>query len=163
MSITQIPLDLISPGAVSGVLSAAGNSVHVTPSSNDVNELRGFYDPSQGILTLSIPNIGKINIAGFPTKSDVGVGRQGPSGRDGSAGIDGLIGEAGTKGSLGCRGPEGPQGRQGERGPRGLVGPQGQQGIQGIQGNDGRDGKVLIFIQSEQPGAVGAGAIWIRP
>lgn len=161
--VTQVPLALINPGTVAGNLSASGNSVKVDPVVQNINILKGFYDSTQGILTLEIPTIGKINVTGFPTKSDVGVGRQGPSGRDGSAGIDGLIGEAGTKGSLGCRGPEGPQGRQGERGPRGLVGPQGQQGIQGIQGNDGKDGRVLIFIQSEQPGAVGAGALWIRP
>lgn len=161
--ITHVPLTLIRPSSVAGNVVAQGNSLGIDPAPEAITNLQGYFDATQGILTLDLPTIGRLNISGFPTSSDVGVGRQGPSGRDGTAGVDGLIGEAGTKGTQGCRGPEGPQGRQGERGPRGLVGARGEQGIQGPQGNDGRDGRVLIFIQSEEPGAVGAGAIWIRP
>lgn len=161
-TLTRLPLSMVRPPTIAGGVVAQGQSLTIDPSTIDLSQLSGFYDRTQGILTLNIPSVGKINIAGFPTSADIGVGRQGQSGRDGTAGVDGLIGETGNKGLQGCRGPEGPQGRQGERGPRGLRGEQGEQGIQGIQGNDGADGRVLVFIQSEDPGAI-AGAIWVRP
>jgi hypothetical protein len=161
--LTKLNLSMVSPPLQNGGVIASGQSLTVDPKTIDLSEFSGYYDRTQGILTLNIPTIGKINIGNFPTSADIGTGRTGPSGRDGVAGVDGLIGETGQKGLQGCRGPEGPQGRQGERGPRGLTGPQGEQGIQGIQGNDGRDGRVLIFVQSEDPGSVGAGALWVRP
>lgn len=160
---TRIPLSLIKPNVSSGEVVAQGQSLAVEQRDADINEFNGVYDNVSGVLTLNIPGYGKINISGFPTRFSVGTGMRGEPGREGSPGINGVLGGEGLQGPRGCRGPQGPQGKPGVRGPRGVVGPPGPRGATGPQGIRGQDGRVQIFIQSEDPGPVGAGSLWIRP
>lgn len=160
---TKIPLALIKPNLVSGGIIAQGRSLAVQEQSKEINEFNGVYDNAGGILTLNIPGYGKINIGGFPTRFSVGTGMRGEPGREGTPGINGVLGGEGIQGPRGCRGPQGPQGKPGVRGPRGVQGPPGPKGSTGPQGIRGQDGRVQIFIQSEDPGPVGPGSLWIRP
>ena len=42
---------------------------------------------------------------------------------------------------------------QGDRGEKGDQGPQGPQGIPGV---------IQVYIQRDDPGPVGAGAVWVK-
>lgn len=160
---TKIPLQLIRPANSRGNVVAEGQSLAVKPETNFTGEPLGVMDSTTGTLTLNLPGIGRFSISGFVTRFDVGVGERGTQGIPGTPGTDGVLGAEGLQGPRGCRGPAGPQGKPGPRGPRGVEGPRGPTGATGPQGIRGLDGRVQIYIQSEDPGPVGPGAIWMVP
>lgn len=161
MSLVKAPLDMIQSPQQSGTVVAEGESLAIKPLSENIDQISGSFDDATGTITLNIPVYGKVTITGLPTSNSVGVGRAGNQGNDGTPGMDGLIGSVGDVGQRGCRGPAGPQGKPGPRGPRGVDGPPGPTGSTGPQGIRGQDGRVQIYIQSEDPGPIGAGALWI--
>lgn len=161
MSLVKAPLDMIQSPQQSGTVVAEGESLAIKPLSENIDQISGSFDDATGTITLNIPAHGKVVITGLPTSNSVGVGRAGNQGNDGTPGMDGLIGAIGDVGQRGCRGPAGPQGKPGPRGPRGVDGPPGPTGSTGPQGIRGQDGRVQIYIQSEDPGPIGAGALWI--
>lgn len=161
MSLVKAPLDMIQSPVQSGTVVAEGASLSIKPESNSEGTPTGSFDDATGTLTIDIPVLGRLIITGLPTSNSVGIGRQGNQGNDGTPGMDGLLGSPGDVGQRGCRGPAGPQGKPGPRGPRGVDGPPGPTGSTGPQGIRGQDGRVQIYIQSEDPGPVGAGALWI--
>lgn len=133
----------------------------------DIVELEGKFDSSQGVLTLSLPTLGTLRVSGFPSAADLGHGPQGDRGPDGRDGIDGLMGRDGRRGADGCDGPRGAGGAPGRRGPRGLEGPVGPVGPTGATGPRGEDGTVQMFQQAEDPviehgDHVLPGCIWVR-
>lgn len=160
--ITRAPLALIDAGQSSGDVVNTGQGLNIEQGEN-ATALNGTYDNTTGTLTIAIPGQPLLRIEGFMTQSDVGTGREGVQGPQGVGGIDGIIGEGGLQGKTGCRGPQGPQGTPGPRGPRGQQGEQGAVGSTGGEGIPGVDGRVAIFISQNDPGAVGAGSIWIKP
>lgn len=160
---TKIPLELIKPRLSKGNIIASGQSLAVSEINEFNGEPLGVFDNVSGILTLSLPGIGKFNITGFVSRYDVGTGQRGEQGVPGSSGVDGVLGAEGLQGPRGCRGPQGQQGKPGPRGPRGVEGPMGPTGATGSQGIRGMDGRVQVYIQSEDPGPVGAAALWIVP
>lgn len=93
-------------------------------------------------------------------------GPPGPQGATGNTGPDGRDGRMGEQGVRGCPGPKGPPGERGATGPEGPVGPtgpQGKQGAKGVPGTAGADSKVNIIVSTTDPGAVGAGWLWVNP
>lgn len=163
MSIVKPSLSMINAGSSSGNVSNTGKGLVVTTEETQATELSGTFDNISGTLTLSIPGYPVLTISNFMTQSDVGTGKEGPQGVSGTSGTDGIIGESGTQGERGCRGPRGPVGERGVRGPEGKQGEQGPMGPTGPQGISGLDGKVAIYINNEDPGPVGSGALWIKP
>lgn len=155
---------MIQGGSAVGDVTSTGKGLSVDPDSDNSNtSVTGSFDNTTGILMLTIPGFEPIYINNFMTQSDVGTGAEGPQGVSGTPGVDGIIGESGLKGQRGCQGPQGPQGERGVRGPQGKQGEQGPSGPQGAQGIAGLDGRVSIYISDEDPGPVGAGALWIKP
>ncbi len=100
-------------------------------------------------------------------KGDPGCqGPPGPDGAPGATGPDGRPGQQGQPGERGCPGPKGPPGPQGPTGPQGPVGPTGptgEQGAKGVPGPAGPDGKANIIVSTTDPGAIGAGWLWVNP
>lgn len=164
MSITKVPVNMLSAGGKQGNLEADGIELSVTPKT-EVELLDGasHFDNIKGILTLEIPNVGTVKVGGFMTQSDVGEGREGRAGTKGRSGIDGTLGQEGDQGSDGCIGPSGKEGRPGERGPVGNKGEPGSEGPTGAKGDEGEQGRIAVYIQAADPGPVGAGALWIKP
>lgn len=130
---------------------------------NNAGVIAGHFDDATGVLTLTLVNGQKVQISGFMTQGDIGTGPAGPQGIGGTDGTDGLLGEDGAQGPQGCQGPPGTPGATGPRGAMGPQGPEGPAGPQGEKGDPGVDGKVDVYIQTEDPGAVGPGALWVRP
>lgn len=125
-----------------------------------------------------------VEIKGFVKLADLKKGMQGKNGRSGKTGINGLNGVDGQKGVRGPRGfrglrgvqglpgPRGVQGLRGDqgykgaRGPRGLTGIKGQIGEKGPKGDTGTDGRnsfLPIAVGNTDPGAIGAGGLWVKP
>lgn len=116
-----------------------------------------------------------------PPGKDGKDGKPGKKGKDGAQGCRGDIGEKGPQGNRGSdgrqgqQGPQGPQGLQGPKGERGLQGPTGPQGAvgptgpqgapgpAGAAGPAGASGNVNIVVSTTDPGAVGAGWLWVNP
>jgi len=163
MAITKASLNMISGGSTVGNVESSGRGLSIVADDEVADTLEGYYDNTSGTLTLSIPGYPVLRINNFMTQSDVGTGKEGPQGVSGNAGINGLLGENGLRGERGCRGPRGPVGERGVRGAQGKQGEQGPIGATGPQGEHGLDGKVSIYITTEDPGPVGAGALWIKP
>lgn len=170
--LTKVPLQLISAyGVPNSDVRFNGSEVVVTPPAEDENDfgiLGGSFDATAGVMTLSLRNGSQLELSGFMTQSEIGVGPAGPQGKAGVDGRDGLNGIDGDKGATGCQGPAGPPGRQGPRGEQGLPGPTGPDGKTGPTGPDGKDGVVQIWIQTADPVNdasihVTAGALWIKP
>lgn len=163
--VTRANISMISARQRGTVISEGVHlSVRDEGSGNIATEFSGYFDRLTGTLTLSIPNQPKIQIAGFLTESSIpsssGTSIKGDRGRDG---VDGIVGLEGRRGQQGCIGPEGERGATGIPGPRGKIGPTGVTGATGATGERGEDGKVLIFTQADDPGPVGAFAIWVKP
>lgn len=164
MSLTRPGLSMINPGGSQGDVTSSGRSLKIEQVGTDIaTDFAGSFDNTNGIFTLQIPGYPTLRINGFMTQSDIGLGKEGPQGQSGTPGINGIIGEHGNQGQRGCQGPQGPQGERGVRGPAGKQGEQGAQGPQGQEGIPGIDGRVQIYISNEDPGPVGAGALWIKP
>ena len=158
----KVPLSAIETSAEGSVASVDG-ALQVVVAPTDVTTPSGAYDSVAGTLVLTLPEYGNVTVTGFPRLADMG---QGPSGRDGAAGAEGLAGltpRDGRQGSDGCIGQIGEEGKEGRPGARGVQGLQGPIGPTGPRGATGKDGKFAVYFQADDPGAVGAGAIWIRP
>lgn len=160
--VQKVGIDLIKTEASGTVVSEQGSLV-IKEISDD--KLSGNFDKLTGTLILNIPNTGKLQITGFTTVNDIGMGASGLPGIDGDRGLDGLSGNDGGRGTDGCPGARGNEGQQGRNGNRGAPGRRGPTGNTGATGNDGEDGKVEIYIQSTDPSLdreVSAGAIWVK-
>lgn len=161
-AITRAPLNMIK-GQGAGQVISEGRTLRVESGTTvDDVEFGGHYESTSGILTLSIPDHGKLRISGFLTPNSIPTQSRTPSekGRDG---LDGTMGLDGRTGDTGCRGQEGPRGITGARGVRGHQGERGHTGSTGATGEKGSDGKILVFVQDSDPGPVGAFALWIKP
>lgn len=88
------------------------------------------------------------------------MGAMGPTGPDGRTGQQGM---PGIKGCPGPAGPVGPPGPTGPIGPVGPTGPIGEQGPAGVPGAAGPTGTVNIKVSTTDPGAIGAGWLWVNP
>ena len=170
--LTRVPLKLLDAKGRSGSdVRFDGNNVVVEEDSlnqNDYGITAGNYDATSGTLTLVLRNGESLQLSGFTTVSDMGVGQAGPTGPSGQDGRDGLNGTDGEKGATGCQGPAGPPGRQGPRGEQGNPGATGPSGATGPTGPDGKDGVVQIWIQTADPVLDAAvhvvpGALWVKP
>lgn len=170
--LTKVPLQLIgASGRPNSDVRFNGKDVVVTPQQEDENDYGvggGTFDATSGTLRLTLRNGAILELQGFMTQGDIGVGPAGPQGASGRDGRDGLNGIDGDQGSTGCQGPAGPPGRQGARGEQGLPGSTGPKGATGPTGPDGKDGFVQIWVQTEDPIStspqhVQAGSLWIKP
>lgn len=158
----KIPLDAVQ-GDENGPLVSESGVIKAQLVEGAVTELAASFDPVTGTFTLALPGLGTVRATGFLTNSSIGSGPEGQSGSRGTAGIDGLTPRDGRRGPDGCIGHDGPEGQAGKEGPRGREGQPGEPGPEGRDGEAGVDGGVKIFYQTEDPGAVGAGAFWVRP
>lgn len=157
------PIEMLDAGQQSGDIVSSGNGLTVeVDDENIATEFKGHYDPVIGVLSLEIPGYPRIRFTGFLTNRDLKEGRQGADGEAGTNGIAGLDGTDGDQGHRGCIGPKGPRGLPGQRGPRGQRGVEGKRGVQGEQGERGDPGQLMMFFQKEDPGPVGASAIWVK-
>ena len=165
MSLTRTPIDLIeATGAPGTDVQFDGKNLFLAdPEQTQVSLAGASYDNINGVLTIQLSNGDEIQVPGFLTTGSIGDAVQGLQGPVGPSGADGLVGVAGPQGPQGCQGPPGPAGRTGSPGVQGIQGPTGPEGPQGEKGDTGDDGVVQMYIQAEDPGAVGAGAVWVRP
>jgi hypothetical protein len=163
---TKIPLSSVAASTDGTVVAEAGLLSTVVPNKDEKN-FTGNFDSAAGILTLTIPELGTIQLSGFPVVTDLGKGEPGDPGASGRAGVDGTIGRDGDQGPAGCMGPSGTRGDPGRDGPRGVQGPEGPRGPAGPKGDPGKDGALQVYMQVEDPATTGqnvqAGAIWIIP
>lgn len=165
-ALTKTPLSMLyARGEPNTDVRFSGEEVF-TRRDEDINNrgiLSVFFDDTTGNLVFTLVNGEQLVVQGFMTGGNIGKGEPGVQGISGVNGTDGLLGQDGLQGPAGC---QGPAGRAGATGPRGDVGPRGAQGPAGPtgpQGADGENGQVDIYIMSEDPGPVGAGALWVRP
>lgn len=170
--LTKVPLQMLAAvGRPNSDVRFNGLNVVVTPQQEDENDYGisgGTFDATSGTLTLTLRNGAALELQGFMTQGEIGVGPAGPQGAAGRDGRDGLNGIDGDQGSTGCQGPAGPPGRQGPRGEQGLQGSTGPKGATGPTGPDGKDGTVQIWVQTQDPVETSpvhivAGALWIKP
>lgn len=164
--LTRTPLSMLEArGAPNSDVRFDGREVNTQKDENINNTgvTSGKFDDVTGTLSLTLVNGQSVEIRGFMTHGDIGVGPEGPQGIGGVDGTDGLLGEDGLQGPPGCQGPPGTPGVTGPQGEMGAQGEAGPPGMTGPTGPKGDDGQVDIYIQTEDPGAVGAGALWIRP
>ena len=158
MSLTKIPLDMLQQGDANAdehvVFDGITFDTQDYTTSPDIYVVGGDFDDETGILSLTLSNSNILNISGFMTPSNIGVGPQGPRGPKGDTGKSGRNGRDGINGTVGCQGPKGdygpigPEGPQGPAGPVGPEGPEGPEGQTGPQGPAGLDGASPIFFSS---------------
>lgn len=166
MSLTRTPLSMLQGKAApdTDVIFDGKNVVTKNLSDDDQRGITaGVYDDATGTLTLTLESGQKLSISGFITSSSIGRGATGPTGPKGDSGTNGVNGLDGEQGPTGCQGPPGTPGRQGAIGPTGPAGSVGPTGPTGPTGPRGDDGVVQVYIQTADPGAPGAGAIWVKP
>lgn len=137
--------------------------VQTDPDANNTAVVQGSFDDATGTMTLTLANGTQIRVPGFLTLGSIGVGPAGQQGISGTNGADGLLGVDGLQGPTGCQGPAGLNGATGPQGAQGIQGIEGRPGPQGEKGDTGDTGVVAIYIQSDDPGAVGPGALWVKP
>ena len=158
MSLTKIPLDMLDEGDANAdeheVFTGSGYDTQDFSTNPDKYVDSGDFDSETGVLTLTMADGATLNISGFMTPSNIGVGPQGPRGPKGDPGKPGRNGRDGIQGPAGCQGPKGdygpigPEGPEGPQGPAGPTGPEGPTGPQGPQGPAGVDGASPIFFSS---------------
>lgn len=163
MGLVKVKSSLISTGssAAASILRAENSKLVVsTAESTATAEItEGSYDETSGVMTLTFANGESVSIKGFPTASDIPVGRQGGRGETGADGKDGRDGRDGAAGEVGCTGPDGSDGAQGQPGKDGRdgnPGPQGERGPTGIPGPDGGTGPTGPRGATGPTGATGA-------
>jgi len=161
--LTKVALNQVESERTGAVRSERGSLSVQSDNESTVAVLYLAYDQMTGTLILEVPGIGKVRAEGFLTASGIGVGKTGRTGGVGKGGLDGLIGDDGGDGDIGCPGVKGVRGVRGYRGPDGPRGFRGHTGSTGAAGKPGRDCKLLVFVCSEDPGPVGASALWIKP
>lgn len=162
--VEKVDISLLKTNASGPVVANQGGLTVDT--SEDDSVLSGAFDQQTGVFALNIPNIGKIQISGFPTIHSIGYGPEGPEGESGRDGIDGLMGTDGRRGTDGCPGPRGSDGLQGKQGWVGNRGPAGPTGATGPTGAPGNPGVVQVWVQDQDPAIdneVAPGGIWVRP
>lgn len=125
-------------------------------------EVSGSFDKTSGVFSLSIPNLGSIEITGLPSIDSIGRGPEGERGSAGKNGENGTIKSQAAKGKQGERGISGDRGIDGDKGYRGYKGNQGDDGDIGNTGGEGQEGHIPFFIQEEDPGNVAAGTLWVK-
>ncbi len=158
----EIPIDMISAEADGSVESVNGQLT--VNSGTDTTTYTGSFDDVQGVLTITIPKIGTLQITGFPTTTGVGQGTKGDAGVAGRDGVDGTLGADGQRGADGCIGPQGSRGDAGKTGARGQQGQQGELGPTGATGATGATGVMQIYMQADMPegSEILPGAIWVK-
>ena len=152
--LTKVPLSMLDPGdnaQANDEVVFNGDEVEAqNPGSADDTDLfitRGAFDPETGILNLYRVDDAIVQVAGFMTPHNIGVGPRGVTGPSGGKGDSGRNGKDGRPGLPGCTGPKGdlgPSGREGPSGPtgpRGVDGPVGGTGPAGATGPSGVDGE----------------------
>lgn len=166
MTLTRTPLKMLDArGSPNSDVTFNGKEVVVEDleTNNKRGIVSGHYDDATGTVTLELESGQKLSIHGFITTSGIGKGPVGPVGPKGDAGQNGIDGRDGETGPTGCQGPPGTPGRQGVVGPPGPAGQIGPKGETGPTGPKGDDGIVQVYIQTNDPGAPGAGSIWVKP
>ena len=156
--LTKIPLDMIAPGDANPDETVVFNGVAFDTQDNTINPddylVSADYDSEIGIITFTMNSGNTLNVSGFMTPSNIGVGPVGPRGPKGDSGKPGRNGRDGSAGTAGCQGPKGdygpigPAGPEGPQGPVGPTGPTGPQGLDGPQGPAGVDGASPIYFSS---------------
>lgn len=163
MALTRTPLDMLDAGdnaVANDKLIFNGSEVEAQSVGNTTDELfvhDGSYDAGTGVLSLFLADgngntVNVINIAGFMTPANIGIGKtgatgpKGPAGQNGRNGIDGKPGEQGCQGPKGDRGPQGVTGPAGPTGPIGPQGPTGPEGGLGPTGPAGANGETPVLI-----------------
>jgi len=170
--LTRVPLGMLDPGnnaSPNDDVVYNGSEIEVqTPgdSSDEDNYVtRGDFDPEIGVLNLYRADSTIVQVPGFMTVHNIGVGPRGAtgprgapgnSGRNGRDGRSGVPGCAGPKGDVGPQGPAGPRGPAGQRGERGATGPQGPAGGEGASGYDG-ESPVLVSTDAASSESVSSG------
>lgn len=166
MTLTRTPLTMLQAnGQPNSDVTFNGKEVVVQDIEDNTKKgiTGGHYDDATGTITLVLESGQQLQINGFMTASSIGRGATGPTGPRGEQGINGIEGRNGDQGATGCQGPPGTPGRQGAIGPTGPAGDIGPRGEVGPTGPRGDDGIVQVYIQTADPGAPGAGALWIKP
>jgi hypothetical protein len=166
MTLTRVPLGMIDAG---DDVEAGNTIVHdgqqltaldVPDQNTDKYIGSGSFDKQAGMLSLQLvnkdgTNSGVLNIDGFLTASNLGVGKVGPTGNIGSKGAPGINGQDGRNGEQGCFGPKGDRGQQGATGAQGPggnfggIGDEGPTGPIGPTGATGPRGESFAFLASE--------------
>lgn len=162
MALTRTPLDMLDVGdnaRPNDKLIFNGVQVEAQSTGNTIDDLYingGNYDSETGTLSLFLTDgqdvVNVINISGFMTPANIGIGARGatgpkgPAGQNGRNGIDGIPGEQGCQGPKGDRGPQGVTGPAGPTGPIGPMGPTGPSGNSGPAGPAGLNGETPILI-----------------
>ncbi len=151
MSLTKTPLSMLDAGEdalandsiVFNGANVEAQSASDTSGDHFVNG--GNYDAEVGVLSMYLSDgsatISTINIGGFLTNSNIGVGPRGATGPRGSSGMNGRNGKDGRPGIAGCIGPKGDGGPAGPTGPVGPTGPTGEAGPEGVAGPAGDRGE----------------------
>lgn len=145
MALLKVPTTLIKTGVLgsSTTIRAQSGSLVLDQSATDIpSELtsESSFDATAGVLTLRFANGESVSVKGFPTASDIPVGRVGNKGETGADGADGRDGRDGRDGNVGCTGPDGGTGTTGATGPDGRDGRDGNVGPTGAPGPTGPDG-----------------------
>lgn len=160
---SDVKLNMLEAGNSSGNLAVDSSLLKIVPDRDTPNGNMVGYVDKTGTLTINIPGYGEVKASGFLSKDDIGRGPDGQRGSNGQQGYDGSIGLDGAKGFIGDRGKSGDRGIPGVRGPRGKQGKAGEDGALGTKGIEGDDAVTNVFIQEADPGAPGAGAVWVKP
>ena len=184
--LTKISSDLLlGNGSPNMLVIDAGSSLDVSslPAIPGVTVNAISYDRQAGVMTIVLSNGENMMIKGFVRASDMrkgsdgdpgktglnganGInGNDGPTGPTGPIGYKGITGIQGLPGPKGATGPIGLMGYSGKGGDQGLQGPQGKlgpQGKKGPQGDAGRKGFLNIVVSDGDPGAIGAGSMWVK-
>lgn len=148
--------------SITGDIAFDGKSYVQEETKQATGNIEGYADKHNGEIFINIPGLAEFKVSGLPTIDSIGRGKQGDSGVSGRSGNNGKIQPQGVKGQLGKQGARGEQGRDGNDGYRGYKGDDGQQGDIGEKGEQGGAGQIPYFIQSEDPGNIGAGGVWIK-
>lgn len=155
-TLTRVPLGMIDPGnnaRPNDDVVYNGSEIEVqTPGESDDQDnfvTRGEFDQEIGVLNLYRINGTVVQISGFMTVHNIGVGPRGATGPRGAAGPSGRNGRDGRPGVPGCAGPKGDLGPIGPPGPRGPTGPKGEKGEKGDVGPAGNSGQA--GYDGEQP------------
>lgn len=164
--LTRVPLFMVDAGedAELGDTVTHDGQELTAQQPEDLNSDRyvgnGSFDSDTGTLTLSLVNkngdpAGTLNIPGFMTPSNIGIGPAGATGPKGDAGIPGRDGKDGRPGDPGCQGPKGDRGQRGPTGPigpsgTGAPGPTGPVGPAGPPGPKGDPGETFALTVSTE-------------
>lgn len=149
-------------GGITGDIAYNGKNIEKDKEYVATGQPEGYVDRERGELYINIPGLAEFKIDGLPTLDSIGKGKQGHRGKSGNQGNTGKMQSQASKGVQGERGVRGEQGRDGNDGYRGYRGDTGEQGEKGEKGEKGGKGQIPYFIQSEDPGNIGAGGVWIK-